>query len=133
MKITDLSVKRPVTVVVVCLALAVLGVFSLGRLAIDLIPDISFPVILIYTSYPGVSPEEVEENLTKTIETAATSSRWIARPALLPTTTPRISSGELNLPSVRREYLRAPSTTEPPVTFRFSARSRPTTRSMVRP
>ena len=59
MKITDLSVKRPVTVIVVCLALAVLGVFSLGRLAIDLIPNISFPVIVIFTSYPGVSPEEV--------------------------------------------------------------------------
>ncbi len=79
MKITDLSVKRPVTVVVICLALAVLGIFSLGRLAIDLIPDISFPVILIYTSYPGVSPEEVEENLTKTIENAAASASRVEK------------------------------------------------------
>ena len=70
---------------------------------------------------------------TSPLYTAATSSRRMVRPPEPPTTTPRISSGELNLPSVRREYLRAPSTTEPPVTFRFSARSRPTTRSMVRP
>jgi len=76
MKITDLSVKRPVTATVFYLALIVLGVFSLGRLAIDLIPDISFPVIVIYSSYPGVSPQEVEENLTKVIEnTAASASR----------------------------------------------------------
>jgi HAE1 family hydrophobic/amphiphilic exporter-1 len=79
MKITDLSVKRPVTVVIICLALAVLGVFSLGRLAIDMIPDISFPVIVIYTSYPGVSPEEVEENLTKTIENAAASASRVEK------------------------------------------------------
>lgn len=76
MKITDLSVKRPVTATVFYLALIVLGVFSLGRLAIDLIPDISFPVIVIYSSYPGVSPQEVEANLTKVIEnTAASASR----------------------------------------------------------
>jgi len=78
-KITDLSVKRPVTVIVVCLALAVLGVFSLGRLAIDLIPNISFPVIVIFTSYPGVSPEEVEENLTKPIENAAASASRVEK------------------------------------------------------
>ena len=76
MRITDLSVKRPVTTTVFYLALIVLGVFSLGRLAIDLIPDISFPVIVIYSSYPGVSPQEVEENLTKVMEnTAASASR----------------------------------------------------------
>ncbi len=79
MKITDLSLRRPVTVIVVCLALAVLGIFSLGRLAIDMIPDISFPVIVIYTSYPGVSPEEVEENLTKTIENAAASASRVEK------------------------------------------------------
>jgi HAE1 family hydrophobic/amphiphilic exporter-1 len=79
MKITDLSIKRPVTVIVVCLALAVLGLFSLGRLPIDMIPDISFPVIVIFSQYPGVSPEEVEENLTKTIENAAASASRIEK------------------------------------------------------
>jgi HAE1 family hydrophobic/amphiphilic exporter-1 len=78
-KITDLSIRRPVTVVVVCLALAVLGVFSLGRLPIDMIPDISFPMIVIYTSYPGVSPEEVEENLTKLVENSAASASRVEK------------------------------------------------------
>ena len=79
MKITDLSIRRPVTVIVICLALAVLGTFSLGRLPIDMIPDISFPMIVIYTSYTGVSPEEMEENLTKTIENAAASASGVEK------------------------------------------------------
>jgi HAE1 family hydrophobic/amphiphilic exporter-1 len=78
-KITDLSIRRPVTVVVICLALAVLGVFALGRLPIDMIPDISFPVIVIYTTYPGVSPEEVEENLTKIVENSAASASGVEK------------------------------------------------------
>jgi HAE1 family hydrophobic/amphiphilic exporter-1 len=68
MRITDISVKRPVTTTVIFLALIVVGVFSLGRLALDLIPDITFPVIGIYAPYAGAAPEEVEENLTKLLE-----------------------------------------------------------------
>ncbi len=71
MKISELAVNRPVTTVVIFLALIVLGVYSLGNLAIDLIPDISFPVIAVFSDYPGVAPAEVEENLTKVIENAA--------------------------------------------------------------
>ncbi|GAH06624.1 unnamed protein product, partial [marine sediment metagenome] len=67
MKISNLAVKKPVTTVVFYLGIIVLGVFSLGKLAIDLIPDISYPVIAIFSEYPGVSPEEIEENLTKII------------------------------------------------------------------
>ncbi len=74
MKLSELSVNRPVTTVVVYLAIIVLGIYSLGRLAIDLIPDISYPVITIFSTYSGVAPEEVEENLTKVIENAAASA-----------------------------------------------------------
>ncbi len=74
MKISELAVNRPVTTIVIYIAIVVLGIYSLGRLAIDLIPNISFPVIAISSSYPGVAPEEVEENLTKIIENAAASA-----------------------------------------------------------
>jgi HAE1 family hydrophobic/amphiphilic exporter-1 len=74
MRITDISVKRPVTTTVIFLALIVVGVFSLGRLALDLIPDITFPVIGIYAPYAGAAPEEVEENLTKLLENQAASA-----------------------------------------------------------
>jgi HAE1 family hydrophobic/amphiphilic exporter-1 len=71
MKLSEYAAKKPVTTAVIYIALIVLGVFSLGKLAIDLIPDISFPVISIYSTWSGASPEEVEENLTKVLESAA--------------------------------------------------------------
>ena len=74
MKISDLAVNRPVTTAVIFLAIIVLGIYSLTQLAIDLIPDISYPMIMIYSNYPGVAPEEVEENLTKVIENAAAAA-----------------------------------------------------------
>jgi HAE1 family hydrophobic/amphiphilic exporter-1 len=74
LKLSDLSVNRPVTTVVIFLAIIVLGVYALGNLAIDLIPDIAYPVIVIFSNYSGVSPEEVEENLTRIIENAAASA-----------------------------------------------------------
>ena len=74
MKLSDIAVNRPVTTVVVFIAIVVLGVYSLGRLAIDLIPDISFPVIYVWSEYPGVAPEEVEENLTKVLENSVAAA-----------------------------------------------------------
>ena len=74
MKLSDIAVNRPVTTVVIFIAIVVLGVYSLGRLAIDLIPDISFPVIYVWSEYPGVAPEEVEENLTKVLENSVAAA-----------------------------------------------------------
>ena len=74
MKISELSVNRPITTLVIYIAIIVLGIYSLSKLAVDLIPDISYPVIVIYSDYPGASPQEVEENLTKVIENAAALS-----------------------------------------------------------
>jgi HAE1 family hydrophobic/amphiphilic exporter-1 len=74
MKLSDIAVNRPVTTVVVFIAIVVLGVYSLGRLAIDLIPDISFPAIFVFSEYPGVAPAEVEENLTKVLENAVAAA-----------------------------------------------------------
>ncbi len=74
MKLSDIAVNRPVTTVVIFIAIVVLGVYSLGRLAIDLIPDISFPVIFVWSEYPGVAPEEVEENLTKVLENSVAAA-----------------------------------------------------------
>jgi HAE1 family hydrophobic/amphiphilic exporter-1 len=71
MKIAEFAARKPVTTTVVYIALLVLGVFSVGKLAIDLIPDINFPVITVYSAWPGANPEEVEQNLTKVLEEAA--------------------------------------------------------------
>ncbi len=53
------------------LAVLVLGAVGLSQLPIDLMPDITFPVVAVITSYPGASPAQVEEFVTKPIEEAA--------------------------------------------------------------
>ncbi len=65
------SVHRPVLVAMCVLAVLVLGAIALSQLPIDLMPDLSFPVVAVITRYPGASPVEVEEFVTKPIEEAA--------------------------------------------------------------
>ncbi|HTY10954.1 MAG TPA: efflux RND transporter permease subunit [Bacteroidota bacterium] len=70
MTITELSIKRPTLVVVIFSVLGVLGLFSYYELNYELLPKMSIPVVTISTVYPGASPYEVENNVTKVIEDA---------------------------------------------------------------
>jgi len=70
MFLSNLSIRRPIFASVMMLALVTLGVFSYRRLAIDMFPDVEFPVITIVTRYPGASPETVEREVSKRIEEA---------------------------------------------------------------
>ncbi|MGB9606968.1 MAG: efflux RND transporter permease subunit [bacterium] len=71
MNIYEFSVKRPITILMVIIAVFLLGFVSLSRLKIDLLPDITLPVVTITTVYPGAGPEEVETLITKPLEEAA--------------------------------------------------------------
>ncbi len=71
MNIARFSVTRRVTIWMGILAVLVMGSLGLALLNIDLFPDIDFPAIAVITSYPGASPREVEEFVTKPIEEAA--------------------------------------------------------------
>ncbi len=73
MTITELSIKRPSLVVVVFAALALLGIYSYTQLNYELLPKISPPIITIQTIYPGASPNEVENSVTKPIEDAVST------------------------------------------------------------
>jgi hydrophobic/amphiphilic exporter-1 (mainly G- bacteria), HAE1 family len=73
MKITELSVRRPVTGVMVFIALSVLGVVTFSRLQLDLLPNIEFPMVAVITSYPGTGPESLERLVTRPIEEAISS------------------------------------------------------------
>ncbi|MHB8337097.1 MAG: efflux RND transporter permease subunit [Ignavibacteriaceae bacterium] len=73
MTITELSIKRPSLVVVVFAALALLGIYSYTQLNYELLPKISPPIITIETIYPGASPNEVENSVTKPIEDAVST------------------------------------------------------------
>lgn len=73
--LSKFSVKKPYTVVVVIVLVVVLGVVSLTRMTTDLLPSMNLPYAIVMTSYPGASPQEVEEAVTKPIESAmATTS-----------------------------------------------------------
>ncbi|HUE77989.1 MAG TPA: efflux RND transporter permease subunit, partial [Longimicrobiales bacterium] len=62
------SIARPVAVAMLFAAVAFLGMISFARLPIDLLPDVSYPKLIIYTEYTGVGPGEVERFVTARVE-----------------------------------------------------------------
>lgn len=73
--LSKFSVKKPYTVVVGIVLILILGVVSFTNMTVDLLPNINLPYALVMTTYPGASPEEVEEVVTKPVEqTMATVS-----------------------------------------------------------
>lgn len=70
MKLPQLAVNRPVSIVMVVLIAILLGVVSLSRLAIDLLPDLKLPISAVITSYSGAGPKEVENLVSKPLEEA---------------------------------------------------------------
>jgi len=70
MKLSDFSIKRSVTTAMIILMVLLIGVVALSRLSLDLFPDITFPGAAIITTYEGVGSEEVENLITKQIESS---------------------------------------------------------------
>jgi HAE1 family hydrophobic/amphiphilic exporter-1 len=62
------SVKKPVTITMMILIVIVLGVVSLSKLQIDLLPQMDLPYVMVQTSYSGAGPEEIENLVTKPLE-----------------------------------------------------------------
>jgi multidrug efflux pump subunit AcrB len=62
------SIRNPYFIVVVCLALAVIGVTSLARMPVDLFPAINMPEVIVATFYSGMPPEDVETDITNPLE-----------------------------------------------------------------
>ncbi|HEX2090972.1 MAG TPA: efflux RND transporter permease subunit [Longimicrobiaceae bacterium] len=77
MFLSDVSIRRPVFATMMMVALVVLGVVSYGRLAIDEYPDVTYPVVVAQTSYPGASPEVVEREVSRPIEEALNTVQGI--------------------------------------------------------
>jgi hydrophobic/amphiphilic exporter-1 (mainly G- bacteria), HAE1 family len=73
MWITKVSVKNPVFTIMLMLALVVIGALSLSRMGVDQFPDVTFPVVVVQTSYPGASPESVESDVSKKLEESINS------------------------------------------------------------
>ena len=73
MNLSTLAAQRPVMTVMAALIVIILGLVSLSRLAIDLMPDITYPTLSINTEYRNASPEEMEELVTRPVEEAVSA------------------------------------------------------------
>ncbi|MBI3171571.1 MAG: efflux RND transporter permease subunit [Hydrocarboniphaga effusa] len=70
MNITEISLKRPVTVVMFFACLSVIGVMGGSRLPLEFLPDIEFPGLVVFVPYRNSTPEEVERRITRPVEEA---------------------------------------------------------------
>ncbi len=68
MKHTQIALRRPVTTVMVFVALSLIGLVSARLLPLEQFPDIEFPGIFIQVPYPNSTPEEIERTITRPIE-----------------------------------------------------------------
>ena len=68
MTIIDFSTRRPVSVIVFTMAAIVFGLVAFQNLAVDLLPDITYPSLTIRTEYEGVAPAEIESLVTRPVE-----------------------------------------------------------------
>jgi hydrophobic/amphiphilic exporter-1 (mainly G- bacteria), HAE1 family len=73
MSIYSASVKRPVTTILIFVALMVMGLYSLVQLPVDLYPEMELPFVMVYSTYPGASASDIETNVTRPLENALNS------------------------------------------------------------
>ena len=79
MKVVQFSIQRPVTVTMLFLALAVFGAVSYDKLALNLLPEISYPTLTVRTNYEGAAPAEVENLISKPVENAVSVVNNVVR------------------------------------------------------
>ncbi|MBC8382275.1 MAG: efflux RND transporter permease subunit, partial [Candidatus Cloacimonetes bacterium] len=70
MKLPEFSVNRRVTVTMLTVLVVILGLVAFLMLGFEMLPDLDYPTISIVTYYPGASSQDVEEVVTKPLETA---------------------------------------------------------------
>lgn len=79
MTLTELSIKRPILIIVFYTCIAVLGIISFANLRYELLPKIATPYVTVTVVYPGASPTDVEQGVTKVIENAVAGIENIKR------------------------------------------------------
>ncbi|MFC4558030.1 efflux RND transporter permease subunit [Virgibacillus kekensis] len=77
MKLVNTSVKRPVGVIMIVLAIIALGVVSMRSLTVGLFPKIDLPIAVVATSYDDAAPQEIENMISRPIESAVSSVEGI--------------------------------------------------------
>ena len=70
MRLPEFGVKRSITTIMIFLGIVLLGVVSLYKLSVDMLPEIEPPAISTITVYPGSAAADVEDKVTRVIENA---------------------------------------------------------------
>ncbi|MDO4756689.1 MAG: efflux RND transporter permease subunit, partial [Parabacteroides sp.] len=73
MSLYGTAVKKPITTALIFVAIVIFGLFSLSRLAVDLLPEIETNTIMVMTAYPGASASDIEMNVSKPLENVLNS------------------------------------------------------------
>ncbi len=68
MKLSEFSIKRPITITMMILIVMVFGGISFTKIPVNFLPDLEFPMCFVMTTYSGAAPEEIENLVTKWIE-----------------------------------------------------------------
>ena len=77
MFLPEFCIRRPVAATVMILMLVVFGLIGMGRLGVQLFPDVDFPVVSVSTLWQNARPEEVDNNVTDVLEDALGSIEGI--------------------------------------------------------
>lgn len=68
MNLPEFAIKKPVSIIVAMLIFITIGVISILKLPLEMMPDTSFPGLMVQIPYPSSSPEEVERIITRPLE-----------------------------------------------------------------
>lgn len=79
MNLSEISVRRPVATAMFYLGVLLLGITSLWRLGVDLLPDLAYPKLTVWTTYADAGPVEIERFITGPIEEAASTVAGLRR------------------------------------------------------
>ena len=141
MKIVDFSIRRPVTITMFFVAVAVFGGVSYDKLALNLLPEISYPTLTIRTEYEGAAPEEIENLISKPVENAVSVVSNVVRVSSI--SKPEVSDVVIEFSwktdmdfaglDVREkiDLLRLPLQAEKPVLLRYDPSTEPILRASV--
>lgn len=77
MTLSDLAIKRPITMLMVLVCLAVLGAVALGRLPLGFLPEVNEPRLFVNADYPNATPEQVERLVVRPLEETLASVKGL--------------------------------------------------------
>ncbi|MGQ9559717.1 MAG: efflux RND transporter permease subunit [Candidatus Oleimicrobiaceae bacterium] len=68
MKLSIVAIQRPAATIILVAAVAVVGILGYSQLPANLLPDITYPLLKVYVTWRGATPEEIEDNIVTVLE-----------------------------------------------------------------